>query len=64
MKKTQHQLRMIQIVREVDDMNGLIVEKKTNKYKDKNYQKNYYLKNKERLQQYKKDYHIRKKYGL
>ena len=64
MRRTEHQMRVIQIAKEVDNMNGLIVEKKTNKYKDKNYQKKYYLRNKEKLQQYKKDYHIRRKYGL
>ena len=64
MKKTPSQLRVIQIAREVDTMIGLKVERKTNKYKDPKYQSNYYLKNKPRLQQYKKDYHIRRKYGL
>lgn len=64
MKKTPSQLRVIQIAREVDTMIGVKFVKKTNQYKDKNYQKNYYLKNKLRLQQYKKDYHIRRKYGL
>lgn len=64
MRKTPHQLRVLQIAREVDSMIGVKVEKKTNKYKNPDYQKNYYLKNKEKLQQYKKDYHIRRKYGL
>lgn len=64
MRKTPHQLRVIQIAREVDSMIGVKANKKTNQYKDPDYQKNYYLKNKERLQQYKRDYHIRRKYGL
>ena len=64
MKKTPSQLRVIQISREVDTTLGLKVVKKTNKYKDPKYQANYYTKNKLRLQQYKRDYHIRRKYGL
>ena len=64
MRKTPSQLRVIQISREVDSMKCLKVVKKTNKYKDPKYQAKYYLVNKERLQQYKKDYHIRRKYGL
>lgn len=63
-KKTQNQLRVIQISREVDSMAGLKSTKKTNQYKNSNYQADYYLANIEKLKQYKKDYHIRKKYGL
>ena len=64
MRKTPAQLRVIQIAREIDSMIGVKSIKKTNQYKDSNYQAKYYLANRERLRQYKKDYHIRKKFGL
>ena len=61
MRKTPNQLKTIKISRSLDHINGLKTAKKTNHYKDPNYQHNYYLKNKPRLQKYKQEYHKRKK---